>query len=128
VRLRTNGTLSVELDQDDSGSNYVAVDSGQRTVNDGAWHFLTYTRRHGLLALYLDGQLLARRGTASGEPTQLNSPVGLRLGRTLSFPNHFTIPGAYADVRIVYGRALDEPEIRDLFFASRERYGALLSR
>lgn len=128
VRLRSNGTLSVELDQDDGGSNYVAADSGQRTINDGAWHFLTYTRRGGLLALYLDGQLVARNSTASGEPTNLNSPVGLRLGRTLSYPNHATIPGGYADVRILYGRALDEREIRNLLVASRERYGVLLSR
>jgi hypothetical protein len=128
VRLRGDGVLRVELDEDEGGTNFVGVDSGQRTVNDGTWHHLAYTRRGGTLTLYIDGQPVARAATASGEPTNLTSPVGLRIGRTLSFPNYWTIPGAYADLRIVYGRALGDPEIRTLFGSSRERYGALVSR
>jgi hypothetical protein len=106
VRMRGDGTVSVELDQDEQGTNYVAIDTGALRVNDGQWHHLAYTRQGGELRLYVDGRPIASGSTPSGEPTHLASGRDFRLGRSLPAGGTFTsLPGAYALVRLV-GRAL----------------------
>jgi hypothetical protein len=112
VRMHGEGILSVELDQDEQGTNYVAIDTGAMRVNDGQWHHFAYARRGGELRLCVDGRPIASASTPSGEPTRLASGRDFRLGRSLPAGGTFTsLPGAYALVRLV-GRALSDGEVR----------------
>ena len=112
VRMHGEGVLSVELDDDEQGTNYVAIDTGAMHVNDDQWHHFAYARRGSELRLYVDGRLIAAGSTRSGEPTRLASGRDFRLGRSLPAGGTFTsLPGAYALVRLV-GRALNDDEVR----------------
>lgn len=108
VRINGDGKLAFEVDEDDAGTRYAAVDSGPRRVNDGRWHHLVYTRRGGELAIYIDGEQVARAGSPSQPAAALRDATPLRLGRSLPpcCANFVAVPGAYADVQIVVGQAL----------------------
>src|SRR5207302_668148 len=58
VRMTSSGIVTVELDQDGFGTNYVAVASSA-PLNDGAYHFVSITRSGTTLSLYVDGALNA---------------------------------------------------------------------
>mgnify|MGYP000272894494 CR=1 FL=1 len=107
VRINGDGVLAFEVDEDDAGTRYTAVDSGSRRVNDGRWHLLTYTRRGGELAIYIDGEQVARAGSPTQPAAQLRDETPLRIGRSLPpcCANFVAVPGAYADVRILVGQA-----------------------
>jgi hypothetical protein len=119
VRMGGNGALAVELDQDAHGTNYVAIDSDARRINDGAWHHLAYVRHGGEVRLYVDGERIASARTASGEPTELLGRREVRLGRSLPdcIGNFVAIPGAYANVRL-QPRALSDADVRSVFAES----------
>jgi len=114
VRLRGDGVLSFEVDQDEAGTNYAAVDSGGARINDGAWHYLVYTRRGGELSVFVDGNRIARAGNPNAAAADLLAATPFRLGRSLPdcCSNYVDVPGAYADVTIVPGRALNDDEVR----------------
>jgi hypothetical protein len=113
VRMNGHGELAFEVDGDDDGTHYTAIDSGAHRVNDGRWHYLAYTRHGGELAIYIDGEEVARGGSPADAPAKLLDQTPFRLGRSLPpcCQSFVAIPGAYADVRILAGRALDADEV-----------------
>jgi len=72
-----DGKLSLELDQDASGGNYVAL-SSPNTYNDGKWHHIAFTRADKLLTLYADGVAVASGSTAN--MVNVNNTADLVLG------------------------------------------------
>ncbi len=51
-----NGYISMELDQDASGTNYKGVSTSQQ-INDNNWHFITITRSGPSISMYVDSVL-----------------------------------------------------------------------
>ena len=86
VRMRSNGAITVEIDQDGNGTNYAALSSSWTGFNNGQWHYLYVTRRGKVIKLYINNML---QGTAASTGvTNLNSPRPLKLGRTYGgFPD-----------------------------------------
>jgi len=114
VRVHGDGSLAFEVDQDDAGTNYSAISSGDARINDGRWHHLAYTRHGRELAIYIDGVQVARGGSPSAAPARLDDETPFRIGRSLPpFPRYQTIAGSYADVQVV-PRALGAAEIAAL--------------
>jgi len=109
IRYGGNGSFAAEVDQDENGTNYIAVGTGAG-LNDGNWHHLAVVRAANTLTIYNDGQL-----------TQTNSAAGTALignGNPLLFgaTNLDIIEGArgdYDDLRIYRG-ALTAPQVATL--------------
>jgi uncharacterized repeat protein (TIGR01451 family) len=72
-----NGHLTVELDQDASGTNYVAITSS-RLLDDGLFHQVTVTRSGTTVSLYIDG-VLDSSATSAGV-TNISSTNPFILG------------------------------------------------
>lgn len=112
VRMRGDGVITVELDQDAAGTNYVGLAGEGARVNDQRLHHLAYVRKEATLSLYVDGALVGSAQTASGQPTFVTGADSFRLGRRAPFPFP-SIDAIYDDLRI-YGRALTAAEIGGL--------------
>jgi len=111
VRVRGDGTITAELDQDGWGTNYTAVWGVVYPINDGEWHHLAYVRQGAMLLLYIDGYPVDLSNTDSGNPTWISGASSFRIGNRL--PNGYAVPAAYDDLRI-YDYALSDEEILDL--------------
>jgi hypothetical protein len=110
VRMRGDGIICVEVDQDEYGTNYVGVVGEGHPVNDTKLHHLAYVRSGGTLSLFIDGVLVAASANASGQPTYLNGANPFRLGRSTPF-TYTTIPAFYDDLKI-YHQALNAAQIQ----------------
>jgi uncharacterized repeat protein (TIGR01451 family) len=111
-QLRMNkGYLSVELDQDPYGTNYVAIGSS-RTLNDGVFHQITVTRSGTTVSLYIDG-VLDGSATSAGV-TILNSTNPFVIGAEpqVGFP---MFNGLIGDVQI-YKTALTPAQVQLLYY------------
>lgn len=115
VRLVGDGTVSVEMAQDYSGSNYQAIAAPNSGVNDGEWHHLAYVRSGVKLALYIDGVLAASGQAGSGKPIIVTGGSSFRIGRRLplGYYDFHTIPASYDDLRL-FDRALSDSEVADV--------------
>jgi hypothetical protein len=110
VRMRGDGILSVELDQDGAGTNYVGLLGEGKRVNDSYLHQLAYVREGARLSLYVDGALVNSAQTASGQPTFVSGADSFRIGRRAPFA--FTSLVAFYDDLRIYGRALTAAEVQ----------------
>jgi len=111
VRMRGDGIISMELDQDEAGTNYASAIAEGHPVNDGCWHHLAYVRANDVFGVYIDG-VPAALGIA--KPARIDGVSAFRVGRSLgAFPGFATISAEYDDVRI-YTRALKHDEIQQL--------------
>lgn len=115
VRIRGDGTITAELDQDGWGTNYVAVWGYVWPVNDGEWHHLAYVRSGATLLIYIDGEPKDISATDSGAPTWISGASSFRLGRRLPYygGNFTSIEASFDDLRL-YDRALSDGEIYDI--------------
>jgi uncharacterized repeat protein (TIGR01451 family) len=106
-----NGYLSVELDQDPFGTNYVALGSS-RTLDDGVFHQITVTRSGTTVSLFIDG-VLDGSATSAGV-TNLNSSNPFLIGAEpqVGFP---LFNGLIGDVQI-YKTALTPAQVEMLFY------------
>jgi uncharacterized repeat protein (TIGR01451 family) len=111
-QLRMNkGYLSVELDQDPYGNNYVALGSS-RALDDGVFHQITVTRSGTTVSLYIDG-VLDGSATSAGV-TNLNSTNPFIIGAEpqVGFP---LFNGLIGDVQI-YKAALTPAQVELLYY------------
>lgn len=110
VRMRGDGVLSVELDQDAAGTNYVGLLAEGVRVNDGRLHHLAYVRQGPMLSLYVDGALVKAAKTASSQPTFISGADSFRIGRRAPFA--FTSIFAFYDDLHIYDHALTADQIQ----------------
>jgi hypothetical protein len=78
------GRVSVEVDENQQGHNYIAVSSQVTGLNDGKWHHVAAVREGASLKLYIDG-VLSGESKGSGVANIANGNP-FKLGRSLS-PN-----------------------------------------
>lgn len=110
------GTVYVEVDQNNKGLNYNAVHSSVAGLNDGQWHHIATVRQGKLLQLYVDG-ILSDSQSVKGV-ANINNRKHFILGRSLSgYESKFAADSRYSDLR-VYDIALTEEQISSLFSAS----------
>ena len=65
IRMKNQGQLSVEVDENNKGKNYVVARSNQ-VLKDGKWHHVVAVREGKSLKLYIDGVLSAQGKAKSG--------------------------------------------------------------
>ena len=110
------GTVYVEVDQNNKGLNYNAVHSSVAGLNDGQWHHIATVRKGKLLQLYVDG-VLSNSQSVKGV-ANINNRKHFILGRSLSgHETKFAADSRYSDLR-VYDIALTEEQISSLFSSS----------
>jgi len=105
-----NGRISIEVDQDDSGTNYTALESQITNLNDGRWHHVMAVRGGPSLTLYVDGVFA---GAAAGKGiAAIKNGNPFRLGASLAggiSPN-----ALYCDLG-VFDQQLDPQEALHLY-------------
>jgi hypothetical protein len=114
VRMRGDGILTVELDEDTLGTNYVGLTGAGHPVNDGVWHYLAYVRDGAQLSLYIDGELIASASTASGQPTWISGASPFRLGLEDPANTWPLFSADYDNLVISYGIAMSQEQIQSL--------------
>jgi hypothetical protein len=112
------GKISVEVDQNTAGQNYLSL-TASTMVNDGGFHHVAYTRRSTNCSIFIDG-VLAATGTTAGITSLSNSAAlvagyGVCIGAGVG-ANYFT--GQLDEVGIV-SRALSSEEIGSIYAAGR---------
>jgi hypothetical protein len=103
------GTVTVEVEQDNRGTNFIGIKSSTNGLNDGNWYQIVAVRKGKSLTLYIDGKL---ENTASANGiANLSNNNAFRLGRSYaSFPNAVV----QYDNLWFYNRALSVDEIKIL--------------
>ena len=103
------GTVMVELDQDNQGSNYISIQSTTNRLNDGNWHQIAVVREGKSLTLYIDSKL-EKTASANGI-TNISNNNAFKLGRSYAdFPNAVV----QYDNLCFYNRALSVDKIKIL--------------
>ena len=95
-RMRGNGIIVVEIDEDGAGTNYIGLESVGSGYNDGQWHHVAAVRSANTLKLYVDGVMEAS-GTSSGI-ANLNNVSPFKLGQ--SYGGYLPLNGSFDDIRI----------------------------
>jgi len=115
------GTVVVEVDEDESGKNYIPINSKKSGLNDGNWHALVVVRVGKNLTLYIDGDLEKTGKSATGI-ANIKNGNNFKLGRSLVYSStqKFT-PNAVYENLYVYDRALTENEMKALFNKSQKK-------
>ncbi|AFE04905.1 EGF domain-containing protein [Corallococcus coralloides DSM 2259] len=105
ARLNGNSGTSLEIYQDESGTNGAGTGASPTSLNDGSWHHVAYTRSGTSLKMYIDGVLVGA-GT-SAAPANLTGANSFRIGRRLPdcMGGFSSIPASFDDVR-TYSREL----------------------
>lgn len=111
VRMRQNGIVTFEVDQDGAGTNYASV-AGTTSVNDGRWHHVAVVRQSGTITLYIDGQPVGS-GQGKGIANIANGNP-LKLGRSVVFSAPRYAPNAVFDDVRIYDSALDARDITSM--------------
>ena len=105
-----NGRITVEVDQDDSGTNYTALESQITNLNDGRWHHVMAVRAGPSLTLYVDGMFAGSRAGKGTADIKNSNPF--RLGASLT---GFMSPNAlFCDLGI-FAQQLDAQEALHLY-------------
>lgn len=115
MRLGSNGTLSVELDQDNAATNYNSL-TAPATLNDGVFHLVAVVREGSTMRIYVDG-VLSATGTTSGVTNLVNAALltaGTSACTGQDGTNFFT---GQLDELEIFGRALTQCEIQAIFNA-----------
>ena len=111
------GIVVAELDQDQNGTNYIAVQSQATGLNDGKWHHIAVVRNGTLLKLYIDG-VSSGNGSAQGV-ANINNGNPFKLGRSLvGVHDKFAADAGYKDFD-VYDSALSDQDVLNLFSSTR---------
>ena len=102
------GILVVEVDEDESGKNYIVVYSKKSGLNDGNWHSLVVVRIGKNLALYIDGNPDGT-GTSATGIANIKNGNDFKLGRSLVYSQEkkFTPDAVYKNL-YVYDLALTQ--------------------
>ena len=110
------GVICAEVDQDESGQNYIALGSKKNRLNDEKWHHVVVVRNGPRLKLYVDGTLNDDRSTTSGGITNIANGNEFILGRSLvdAGIDRFAPDAQFNDLRI-YDCALPDDEIAYIF-------------
>jgi hypothetical protein len=116
IRMRGDGTVVAELDQDTTGSLHNTVESDRVRINDGQWHHVALVRYDEWISLYVDGVRLA---TNAKGIVNLTGAHNLVAGRILpaDVPGVVSAPMLLDDIR-VYTEAMSPSGIEDIFFDS----------
>jgi hypothetical protein len=110
LRMNTNGSVELELDQDVSGTNYQAV-TGGAGLDDAQWHHLAVRRKGMTVSMFIDGSLSTSNTRAAGTPTDLSNGAPVRLGSsTIASTQDLLTTGSFDDVRI-YNSALGDCDV-----------------
>jgi len=110
IRLRADGSVSAELDQDVNATNYQTL-AGGASLDDDRWHHFALRRSGMTLALFIDGALVTADTRTTGTPTDLSSGASLRLGSSaIAATYNLMTTGTFDDVR-VYNSALADCDI-----------------
>jgi uncharacterized repeat protein (TIGR01451 family) len=111
------GHLSVEIDQDSQGTNYISVISNG-VVNDGSFHHVAIVRQGPTLSLYIDGTL---SGSVTGAGVaNLTNPNPLRAGFETIDDQGLGVQSftGVMDELTIYNRAQTAGEIQGLYLAT----------
>ncbi|ETW94273.1 MAG: hypothetical protein ETSY1_35570 [Candidatus Entotheonella factor] len=106
------GRVSVEVDQDGNGTNFIGVSSQVTGLNDGDWHHIAVVRRGNSLELYVDG-VSSNRGSANGVANIANGNA-FKLGRSLVGHDAKFAPNARFRALCVYDVALTDRQVPGL--------------
>ena len=114
IRMKGDGTVTAEVCEDTSGTNYIGVTSDMNGLNDGNWHHIAVTRAGNTLNLYVDGDL-SNSGTGNGA-ANINNGKAFKLGRSLVDSNtpRFT-PAALFDDVAIYNKAISASQVKSLY-------------
>jgi len=116
VRMTAAGVVTVELDQDSWGANYVGLSSGAG-YNDGQWHHYVVTRDGTTVTLYIDGAN-AVSGKSAGV-TNLANNKPFKLGPSYLWESTFYIAGSFERFA-TFDYALSACEIKDFLSDSQK--------
>jgi Tfp pilus assembly protein PilV len=107
------GAVAAEIDQDTLGTNYAGIGSGATTVNNNAWHFVTFTRSGTQLTLYIDGNSTGVVNSAGITNLSNITNLGLAISPCTGTGGSVTFTGALDDIRI-FNYALTQPQVQHL--------------
>lgn len=109
------GTLVAELDQDETGSNYLPIQSAISGLNDNKWHHVAVVRDGNYIKLYVDGRISASRASNSINKININNKNDFKLGRSLiGISDKFAPKASYDDVR-VYRGTITNSDIQNIY-------------
>lgn len=116
LSARLNGSTSeasLEIYEDEEGTNGAGANVSPSPLNNGSWHHVTYTRGGTSLKVYIDGVLVG--SATSAAPTNLTGANSFRIGRSLPtcLSTFSSIPASFDDVR-TYSRELTACDIAKL--------------
>jgi hypothetical protein len=95
-----SGMITAEIDQDESGTFYTAVESSRTGLNDGNWHQVTVERSQETLSLYID---TCHVGSAVGTGiANINNNNPFVIGKSCAIPGQFAPNAAFDEVWILY--------------------------
>ena len=117
VRMGGDGHVTVEVDEDSKGTNYIGVRSIKGGLNDAQWHHIAVTRKGGNLALYIDGAL-SNKGSARGT-ANIKNKNPFKLGRSMveKGTRRFAPDALFDDVAI-YSNELSASQVRALYLSA----------
>jgi len=101
------GKVVYELDQDTSGTNYVALESAPG-MNDGAWHHVVARRRGASATLFVDGRRAADGST--GGVTNVDNGRDLEVGSSAVAGEYDLYFHGAVDEVAIFDRALSDDE------------------
>jgi len=115
IRLRSDGHLGIELDQDATGTklnNFVST----IPVNDGNWHHIALVRQGSAATLYIDGAFDASQSTPG--VTNIDNSADLLFGNDpcVGVDGTQFYVGELDEIEY-YNRALSAFDIQDIFTA-----------
>jgi hypothetical protein len=102
------GSIYMEVDQDNGGTNYLYVGDTGPSFIDGNWHFYTFVREENVIRLYIDG--VNKLDKTGGGIANISSDNPFKLGKTVLGG----ITGRFTDVTIYYAALTDIP-IQNLY-------------
>lgn len=115
MRVGSNGTLNVELDQDAGATNY-NTQTTSVPINDGVFHLVAVVREGATMRIYVDG-VLSATGTTAGVTNLVNTALltaGTSACTGQDGTNFFT---GQLDELEIFNRALSQCEIQAIFNA-----------
>jgi len=95
-----HGMITVEVDQDGNGTNYINVQSSRTGLNDGNWHQVTVIRHQETLSLYID---TFHAGSAVGAGVaNINNNNPFIIGKSVAMGGRFAPAASFDEVWVIY--------------------------